>query len=202
VDKCPAPIETVSPSPVTPRASKSLFPGCSRRHEGMRPWTELKPMRPVHKVSRTLRRQPMPLNFATRSGRTPISYIAFDDAFGNLRYAAPGTQRSSFPPRYQRLATDAISLWVERERTRRACYGSIPHLLYPHHHKLVSYRSAHQWKFHGYDRSTETRRLFGLMSSFSRVHLPVRFFRSTTYSARATNEVVNLARKRIRSTRR
>src|ERR1035438_10837661 len=74
---CPAPIETVSPSPVTPNASRFLFASIAPvATEGMRPCTELKACERFMKYAGLFDEQPMPLNLATRSGFTPLSYIA------------------------------------------------------------------------------------------------------------------------------
>src|SRR5882724_7128903 len=74
---CPAPIETVSPSPVTPSAMRFLLASIAPvATDGMRPWTELKLCERFMKYAGLFDEQPIPLNLATLSGLTPISYMA------------------------------------------------------------------------------------------------------------------------------
>src|SRR5712691_3939711 len=74
---CPMPIEAVSPSPLTPKAIRlrlaSMAPVAT---EGMRPCTALKLCERLMKYAGALEEQPIPLGFMTRSGDTPISYMA------------------------------------------------------------------------------------------------------------------------------
>src|SRR5262249_20726603 len=71
------PIEAESPSPLTPRVSRSRLASMAPvATEGMRPCTELKLWERLMKYAGLLEEHPMPLSFATRSGFTPISYMA------------------------------------------------------------------------------------------------------------------------------
>ena len=71
------PIEAVSPSPETPSAIMvwlaSTAPVVT---EGMRPCTLLNECERLIKYAGLFDEQPMPLIFITRSGSTPISYMA------------------------------------------------------------------------------------------------------------------------------
>src|ERR1700689_5449772 len=63
--------------PLTPRAIRLRFASIAPvATEGMRPCTELKLWERFMKYAGLFEEQPMPLNFATRSGCTPISYMA------------------------------------------------------------------------------------------------------------------------------
>ena len=71
------PMEAVSPSPLTPRAiSLWLANMAPVATEGMRPCTALKLCERLMKYAGLLEEQPMPLGLMTRSGCTPISYMA------------------------------------------------------------------------------------------------------------------------------
>src|SRR5216683_7855537 len=75
---CPMPMDAVSPSPLTPRASKVRFASTAPvATEGIRPCTELKLCARAMKYAGVFDEHPMPLSLATRSGCTPISYMAF-----------------------------------------------------------------------------------------------------------------------------
>src|ERR1700685_4678670 len=71
------PIEAVSPSPLTPSAIRlrlaSIAPVAT---DGMRPCTELKLCERFMKYAGLFEEQPVPLILITRSGCTPISYMA------------------------------------------------------------------------------------------------------------------------------
>src|SRR3954468_17423676 len=74
---CPMPMEAVSPSPETPMPIRLRFASSAPvATDGMRPWTELKLCERLRKYAGLLDEHPMPENFASRSGCTPISYIA------------------------------------------------------------------------------------------------------------------------------
>src|SRR4029077_16128405 len=73
----PTPMEAVSPSPLTPRAIRwRLASTAPVATDGMRPWTALKLCERPMKYAGLLDEQPMPLGLMTRSGCTPISYMA------------------------------------------------------------------------------------------------------------------------------
>ena len=70
-------MEAVSPSPLTPRAIRwRLASTAPVATEGMRPCTALKLCERPMKYAGLLDEQPMPLGLITRSGGTPISYMA------------------------------------------------------------------------------------------------------------------------------
>src|SRR5438067_9877922 len=74
---CPKPIDAVSPSPLTPSESMLQFASVAPvATEGMRPCTLLKLCARLMKYAGVLDEQPMPDIFRTRSGWTPISYMA------------------------------------------------------------------------------------------------------------------------------
>src|SRR5437879_9092484 len=74
---CPTPMEAVSPSPLTPKAIRLRFASMAPvATEGMRPCTALKLWERLMKYAGALEEQPIPLGFMTRSGDTPISYMA------------------------------------------------------------------------------------------------------------------------------
>src|SRR6266853_5606745 len=73
----PTPIEAVSPSPLTPSAIRwRLASTAPVATDGMRPWTALKLCERPMKYAGLFEEQPMPLGLITRSGGTPISYMA------------------------------------------------------------------------------------------------------------------------------
>ena len=70
----PMPIAPVSPSPLTPIASRFLFASIAPvATDGMRPCTELNPCDGFRKYAGLLLEQPMPESLMTRFGSTPIS---------------------------------------------------------------------------------------------------------------------------------
>src|SRR3954471_10557521 len=70
-------MDAVSPSPLIPSASRSLFASTAPvATEGMRPCTELKLCDLPMKYAGVFDEQPMPDILATRCGSTPISYMA------------------------------------------------------------------------------------------------------------------------------
>ncbi len=70
----PMPMAPVSPSPLTPMPSMlALASSAPVATDGMRPCTELKPCVGFRKYAGLLLEQPMPENFITRFGSTPIS---------------------------------------------------------------------------------------------------------------------------------
>ena len=68
------PIAPVSPSPLTPMASRSWLASIAPvATDGMRPCTALKPCDGLRKYAGLLLEQPMPDSLMTRFGSTPIS---------------------------------------------------------------------------------------------------------------------------------
>src|SRR5216683_1450381 len=67
----------LSPEPLTPRAIRRWFASTAPvATDGMRPWTALKLCERPMKYAGLFDEQPMPLGLITRSGGTPISYMA------------------------------------------------------------------------------------------------------------------------------
>src|SRR5690349_204760 len=93
-------MEAVSPSPLTPSASRSLFASTAPVvTDGMRPCTELKLCDLLMKYAGLFDEQPMPDIFATRCGSTPISYMA-SMMRSEMALCPQPAQRVVLPPLY------------------------------------------------------------------------------------------------------
>src|SRR5438445_10998229 len=74
---CSIPIEAESHWPRTPRLSRLRLASMAPvARDGIRPCTELKLCERLMKYAGLFDEHPMPLSFATRSGWTPIPYMA------------------------------------------------------------------------------------------------------------------------------
>src|SRR5580704_7314087 len=95
-------MEAVSPSPLTPSAIRLRLASMAPvETEGMRPWTVLKLCERLMKYAGLLDEQPMPLGLMTRSGETPISYMASIMRSEMALWPHPA-QSVVFPPLYSR----------------------------------------------------------------------------------------------------
>src|SRR5208337_4176174 len=166
---CPAPIETVSPSPVTPRAIRFLFASIAPvATEGMRPCTELKLCDRFMKYAGLFEEHPIPLNLATRSGFTPISYIAS-------------------------MMRSEIALCPHPAQS-----VVLPMLLPPNHHELVSYGPRVDRQSVDMANRPQTRRQFRLDVELQQAgHLPVAVLLHDISAVVPLNKIVHLAREWI-----
>ena len=178
---CPAPIETVSPSPVTPSAIRFLFASIAPvATDGMRPCTELKAMRPVHEIGRALRRaaDPAELRHALRFYSHFVHRI--DDAFRNRVMSAAGAQRGLAAAIIDDLQSDAIRL---RSRSRVGVLVGVVPIYLPSiiMSSSVTDRASigkpWMWQI---DRNRVISS--GLISSFNRLAICPSRFCSTTYT--------------------
>src|ERR1035437_148162 len=199
---CPAPIETVSPSPVTPSAIRFLFASIAPvATEGMRPCTELKLCERFMKYAGLFDEQPMPLNFATRSGCTPISYIA-SMMRSEIALCPQPAQSVVFPPRYSTTCSPMRLVFGVAGGVgvvTGVLVGVFPMLLALHHHEFVSHGIRVDGQSVDMANRAQTRRQFRFDVELEQAsHLPVAVLLHHIHALVPLNEVVNLARKRIR----
>src|SRR5215472_19258507 len=190
---CPMPIEAVSPSPLTPSAIRLRFASIAPvATDGMRPCTELKLCERLMKYAGLFDEHPMPLSLATFSGFTPISNIASMMRSEIALWPQPA-QSVVFPPLYSR--TERLMRFV----LGAGVLGVVDILLALHRHDFVGDRAGVERQPVNVSDTAQPRCEFGAYVELQQAqHLRIAILFDHVEAVMLLNELVNLARERIR----
>src|SRR6266851_7257791 len=151
----PTPMDAVSPSPLTPRAIRCRLASTAPvATDGIRPCTALKLCDRPMKYAGLLDEQPMPLGLMTRSGGTPISYMASMMRSEIALWPQPA-HRVVLPPLYS-----AIDSPIRLVFGPGVLVGVVAILLALPHDDLIGHRPRIEWQPMNMRNTMQTRDQF------------------------------------------